>query len=137
MNDLLLGLIRGYNSLTIEETNEKHHDSQWFKIAKDIEKKLLKFVPKNINQRLIINNFNKIKELDADYFNDKDFSAFVMSILLLDYLKLEQRDTTSRSKFGHINTSAIIHELETTKEFQHITRSHHRFTTKIIETLGL
>lgn len=138
MNELLLGLVRGYNTVTVHETAGENRESQWFKIAKDIEKKLFKFtISKQNRTPNTLDKFNKVKELDNNYFENIDFSAFVMSILLLDYLKREGRDTITRNKFAHINTASIVDELETTKEFKAIARTHHRFVTKIIETLGL
>lgn len=79
--------------------------------------------------------FEKYKEIDMDSFDEEtDFSAFIMVVLLLDYILIECEDLQFKVEFGDLKpiVQQMINELET-NGLRKQTMYHHRVVTKMIE----
>lgn len=76
--------------------------------------------------------FNKFIDIDVKEFEDRDFSAFIMTILMLDYFMNEEINISIKNEFMDIKTLDTISELEKS----HLSKEtffHHRVLTKMIE----
>lgn len=77
--------------------------------------------------------FEKYKEIDMDSFdNETDFSAFIMTLLMLSYIVDELKDEEFRKEFMDIKLIEYINEVEKSK-LRSVVMYHHKVVTKIIE----
>lgn len=136
--ELILGLLLSYSMIVVRETQGDSRNTQWFKISETINRILEKRkVPKITKSRSIdlLAKYEKCKDLDLNYFKDKDYSAFVVSLLLLNYAIKENSCLFCRSKLSQIDTMKYIEELEKSERWRDLIKTHHRYLTLLIENV--
>ena len=132
--ELILGLLLSYSMIVVNETQGDNRNTQWFKVSETINKIIEKRkVPRLTKSRSVdlLAKYRKCK----NYFKDKDFSAFVMSLLLLNYAIKENSCLFCRSKLSQIDTMKYIEELERSEQWRDLIKSHHRYLTLLIENV--
>lgn len=135
---LLQAITHSYAAITVNETEQQYRNRIWYKQAVEVDKYFNKKKPilmKEANRNLLEKVFNRIKELDAIYFEDKEFSAYVCMILGINYLLNEIRDTSIRTKFGHWDTTLILSEVETTDGLKGVGSSSYKYFDKVLDVL--
>lgn len=136
--ELILGLLLSYSMIVVNETQGDNRNTQWFKVSETINKIIEKRkVPRLTKSRSVdlLAKYRKCKDFDLNYFKDKDFSAFVMSLLLLNYAIKENSCLFCRSKLSQIDTMKYIEELERSEQWRNLIKSHHRYLTLLIENV--
>lgn len=136
--ELILGLLLSYSMIVVNETQGDNRNTQWFKVSETINKIIEKRkVPSLTKSRSVdlLAKYRKSKDFDLNYFKDKDFSAFVMSLLLLNYAIKENSCLFCRSKLSQIDTMKYIEELERSEQWRYLIKSHHRYLTLLIENV--
>lgn len=144
MNDnikdiFLKGMIYAYALIEENEISDKNKDEVYIKYTRQITKYFNKVKPSKLSNndlKLLGSLQERAKALDANYFEDKHFSPFIVSILLLDYLIRDRKDLIMRNRFGHINTELAITELETTFTQDDIAKNHQRYVNNILTLIG-
>lgn len=107
--------------IVVNETQGDNRNTQWFKVSETINKIIEKRkVPSLTKSRSVdlLAKYRKCKDFDLNYFKDKDFSAFVMSLLLLNYAIKENSCLFCRSKLSQIDTMKYIEELERSRQWE-------------------
>lgn len=133
---LIKQLIHGYS---IMQETPKDTQQFWYKQTQEVKRYFEKRKPEPVNKKNAVylqNKMQEIKELDIEYFDNKEFSPYMVMIMLLDYLIRELKDIEMRSKFIHYNTKKIIAELEIGFAKKEIVKNHHRYISKVLEKLN-
>lgn len=136
--ELILGLLLSYSMIVVNETQGDNRNTQWFKVSETINKIIEKRkVPSLTKSRSVdlLAKYRKCKDFDLSYFEDKDFSAFVICILLLNYAIKENSCLFCRSKLSQIDTIKYIEELERSEQWRDLIKTHHRYLTLLIENV--
>lgn len=136
--ELILGLVLSYSMIVVNETEGDNRNTPWFKVCETINKTIEKRkVPKLTKARSVdlLAKYRKCKDFDLNYFKDKDFSAFVICILLLNYAIKENGCLFCRSKLSQIDTMKFIEELERSEQWRDLMKTHHRYLTLLIENV--
>ena len=136
--EFILGLLLSYSMIVVNETQGDNRNTQWFKVSETINKIIEKRkVPRLTKSRSVdlLAKYRKCKDFDLNYFEDKDFSAFVICILLLNYAIKENSCLFCRSKLSQIDTMKYIEELERSEQWRGLIKSHHRYLTLLIENV--
>ena len=136
--EFILGLLLSYSMIVVNETQGNNRNTQWFKVSETINKIIGKRkVPKLTKARgvYLLASYKKCKDIDLNYFEDKDFSAFVICILLLNYAIKENSCLFCRSKLSQIDTMKYIEELEKSKQWRDLIKTHHRYLTLLIKNV--
>lgn len=136
--EFILGLLLSYSMIVVNETQGNNRNTQWFKVSETINKIIGKRkVPKLTKARSVdlLASYKKCKDIDSTYFKDKDFSAFVICILLLNYAIKENSCLFCRSKLSQIDTMKYIEELEKSKQWRDLIKTHHRYLTLLIKNV--
>lgn len=136
--ELILGLLLSYSMIVVNETQGDNRNTQWFKVSETINKIIEKRkVPSLTKSRSVdlLAKYRKCKDFDLNYFEDKDFSAFVICILLLNYAIKENSCLFCRSKLSQIDTMKYIEELERSEQWRDLIKTHHRYLTLLIENV--
>lgn len=136
--ELILGLLLSYSMIVVNKTQGDNRNTQWFKVSETINKIIEKRkVPSLTKSRSVdlLAKYRKCKDFDLSYFEDKDFSAFVICILLLNYAIKENSCLFCRSKLSQIDTMKYIEELERSEQWRDLIKTHHRYLTLLIENV--
>lgn len=102
------------------------------RVAKKGNKIQKKIVLKPNEVKLTSKYFELMKEVDETYFENKDFSAFIMCLLLLSYFVNELEHKELKKEFMDIDLISYISEIEISK-LRSETMNHHKAVTKLIE----
>ncbi len=108
---VLISLLLSYNQISKEYS--KVDDVELNNLIKRVlkaEKKILSkpFLTKKEDALLAEKYFNRLKKLDSELFEDKDFSSLIMVIIILNYLIMHHRVTKLRVELGDIDTMKYI-----------------------------
>lgn len=91
-----------YGYALMEEINDTNNQELWAKQILQIKRYFEKAKPVGLIKsdiNVLVKLQEKLKQLDADFFEDKLFSPYVVCILILNYLMEEKRDLILRSRF--------------------------------------
>mgnify|MGYP003609451663 CR=1 FL=1 len=136
---LLKNIMWAYAQMVVKETPLEHRHKEWYAQAVRVNTVMSKFNYKKLGKQTLqyLNTkHNQIKDLDADYFEDKLFSSYVCMLFILNYLIDECRDIEARSRFGHIRSIEHIAEIEKTDSLRQCGKDTHRYITKLIQLIG-
>lgn len=112
---VLVSLLLSYNQISIEHSKATDKELLWLmnrvlKAGKKILKKPL--LTKKEDIKLADNMFNRLKKLDSEVFEDKDFSSLIMVISILNYLVMHHKNLRLRTELGDIDTMKYITMLD-------------------------
>lgn len=137
-NLILKGLLFGYADIVVNETPKSYHNEFWVKQSKDLIKHIKKAKAKPVNsatKKLLDKKYKEMASFDSEYFEDKQFSAYLCMITILEYLIKEDNDLILKSKFGHYNFNMIREELDNNKILKPILFDTNKFLTAILDKL--
>jgi len=114
---VLIALLQAYNQMTLDNLQNCQYEPEAMSLFNNIKKWTFKqrFSFSRIENTLADAYFEKIKNLDAELFEDKKFSPPILVLHLLMYLRDEIGDLSIRVRFGNYNLCKFLHEIETSK----------------------
>lgn len=135
---VLKSMLYGYSNIVHNETTEEHKDKPWYKINQQVYKYFSK--PKaRASKSQIVEIKRKNEELvnfDIDYYEDKDYSAFVNMFAILEYLMFEVRDIEVRAKFLHLPMKQMREELYEMDGLKEVAKDSDKFIGAILDRIG-
>lgn len=136
---LLKGMLFNYAQVTADNTKDEYKKEFWYHQSLEVAKYFKKAKPKPVSKdtRIILDEaYKQMALLDAEYYQDKQFSSYMCMISILYYLVKELRDTSLRVKFGHYDYRDIMHNLEENKSLSGVAIDTHKFITKVEKRLN-
>ena len=135
---VLKSMLYGYSNIVHNETTEEHHDKAWYKINQQVYKYFSK--PRaRASKRQVSEIKRKNQELvnfDTEYYEDKDYSAFVNMFAILEYLMYEVRDIEVRAKFLHLPMKQMREELYEMDGLKEVAKDSDKFIGAILDRIG-
>lgn len=128
-----------YGYALMEDINETNKDEIWAKQILQIKRYFEKAKPTGLIKsdiQVLIKLQDKLKQLDADFFEDKLFSPYVVCIFILNYLMEEKRDLILRSRFLHLDINIAVNEIEEKFKVNGVNKSHNDYFKNILELIG-
>lgn len=128
-----------YGYALMQEINEENKNEVWVKQINQIKRYFERTKPKEItNQdtKILSALQNKLKNLDIEYFENKLFSPYVVSMLILNYLMTEKRDLQLRNRFLHLDINIAIDAIESKFRSNGVNKSHNDYFIKVLELIG-
>ena len=128
-----------YGYALMEDINESNKDEVWAKQILNIKRYFEKAKPKGLVKKdilVLIELQNKLKNLDIEYFEDKLFSPYVVSMLILNYLMTEKRDLELRNRFLHLDINIAVDAIESKFRANGVNKSHNDYFIKVLELVG-
>ena len=128
-----------YGYALMQEINESNKDEVWAKQILNIKRYFEKAKPKGLVKKdilVLIELRNKLKNLDIEYFEDKLFSPYVVSMLILNYLMTEKRDLELRNRFLHLDINIAVDAIESKFRANGVNKSHNDYFIKVLELVG-
>lgn len=128
-----------YGYALMQEISEENKSEEWAKQIHQIIRYFEKAKPKGLFKKdveILIKLQNKLKNLDADFFEDKLFSPYVISMLILNYLMAEKRDLELRNRFLHLDINIAIDAIEEKFRANGVNKSHNDYFIKVLELIG-
>lgn len=128
-----------YGYALMEEINDTNSLELWAKQILQIKRHFEKSKPVGLIKsdiNVLVKLQEKLKQLDADFFEDKLFSPYVVCILILNYLMEEKRDLILRSRFLHLDINVAIEAIEAKFRVNGVNKSHNDYFIKILELIG-
>ena len=128
-----------YGYALMEVINESNKDEVWAKQILNIKRYFEKAKPKGLVKKdilVLIELRNKLKNLDIEYFEDKLFSPYVVSMLILNYLMTEKRDLELRNRFLHLDINIAVDAIESKFRANGVNKSHNDYFIKVLELVG-
>jgi len=143
VQDVTLKTVAGaYANLVVKETPEEHKSKVWYqlayKVAKYFGKPNKRYKRLLDNQRAEINkNIDKLKELDVEYFQDKDFSPFICMFNILEFLIKEIRDLECRNRFELYPLDRMRKELYDMEGINKVSLDTDSYMGKVLDCLNI
>lgn len=140
MNDnqrrIIYGMIYAYADIVRDTTEEMHKNKIWYKQALEVCKFFKKRKSEKVSSgthEMLNKKRNELINLDATYFEGKDFSPYACMFLLLQYMVKEIEDTTLRVKFGYWDYNRIFDEIR--ELMPDLAKDNNRYITKLLEAI--
>lgn len=128
-----------YGYALMQEVTAENKNELWIKQLQQIKKYFSKTKPKGLIKsdiNLLLRLQTKLKVIDSYFFEDKLFSPYICSILLLNYLMVEKQDIELRNRFSHLDIDKTVNEVELYFRKDDINKSHQKFIIKVLELVG-
>lgn len=128
-----------YGYALMQEITEENKSEEWVKQILNIKRYFEKAKPKGLVQKdiaVLINLQNKLKALDMEFFEDKLFSPYIVSVLILNYLMTEKRDLELRNRFLHLDINVAVDAIESKFRVNGVNKSHNDYFIKVLELIG-
>lgn len=136
---LLKGMLFNYAQVTADNTKDEYKSEFWYQQSLEVAKYFKKIKPRPVSKdtRIILDEaYKQMALLDAEYYQDKQFSSYMCMISILYYLVKELRDTSLRVKFGHYEYENIMHDLEKNKVLSSVAIDSHKFIATVEKRLN-
>ena len=131
-----------YANLVVKETPEEHKEKLWYQLAYRVAKYfgkpnkrykgLLEGQKNEIN-----NNIEKLKVLDVEFFEDKDFSPFICMFNILEFLIKDIKDLECRNRFELYPLDRMRKELYDMEGINKVSLDTDSYMGKVLDTLGV
>lgn len=134
---ILISLCLGYAKIAIDTVKEENKKELWYNHMLTVNDILDR---KNLQQKSeesIVYIGNKITEsaqLDFDYFRDKQFSSYICSLVILEFIFQTKKNIKINSKFKNFDFKEYRTQLETGK-YKQILKETDIFLSKILDIL--
>lgn len=135
---ILKFLVFSYANMTTTQAKKEYRKSVWWKQAKEVSKyfhKRTRDVVKDEVQKEYELLAQKVAEFDAEYFKDKDFSAYLCMIGILQYLVVELEEEEMTKKFKHYPYDLILKDIHSMDKIREVNKYINRYITALIEML--
>lgn len=134
---ILMALCLGYAKISIKYAKEENKSELWYNHMLTVSDVLDR---KNLQQKSeesIVYIGNKITEsakLDFSYFKDKQFSSYICSLVMLEFIFQTKKNIKINSKFKNFDFKEYRTQLETGK-YKQILKETDIFLSKILDIL--
>lgn len=128
-----------YGYALMQEISEENKSEEWAKQIQNIKRYFERTKPKELtvrDRKILIQLQDKLKNLDMNFFEDKLFSPYVVSMLILNYLMTEKRDLELRNRFLHLDINIVIDAIEEKFRVNGVNKSHNDYFIKVLELIG-
>ena len=136
---ILVSLCLGYAKIALSTAKEESKSELWHNhmltVSDILDRKNLK--PKS--EKSIVYIGNKITEtaqLDFSYFKDKQFSSYICSLVLLEFIFQTKKNIKINSKFKNFNFKEYRKQLET-GQYKQLLKETDVFISKILDILDV
>ena len=137
---VLISLLLSYNQISVEHSKATDKELIWLmnRVLR-AGKKILKkpFLTKKEDILLADKMFNKLKKLDSELFEDKDFSSLIMVIIILNYLVMHHRNIRLRTELGDIDTMKYITMLDKETNYRKVSWFHMDVLEAFLKEIGI
>ena len=134
---ILISLCLGYAKIAIDTVKEENKKELWYNhmltVSDILDRKNLK--QKSEKSILYIGNrMIEAAQLDFDYFRDKQFSSYICSLIILEFIFQTKKNIKINSKFKNFDFKEYRTQLETGK-YKQILKETDIFLSKILDIL--
>lgn len=136
-SNFLKSAVFGY--ALMQEITEENKSQDWAKQINQIKRYFERHSPKGLkiqDTKVLIELQNKLKNLDLEFFEEKLFSPYVVSMLILNYLMTEKRDLELRNRFLHLNIDVSVNAIESKFRVNGVNKSHNDYFVKVLNLIG-
>ena len=137
---VLISLLLSYNQISVEHSKATDKELIWLmnRVLR-AGKKILKkpFLVKKEDILLADKMFNKLKKLDSELFEDKDFSSLIMVIIILNYLVMHHKNIRLRTELGDIDTMKYITMLDKEPNYRKVSWFHMDVLEAFLKEIGI
>ena len=134
---ILISLCLGYAKIAIDTVKEENKKELWYNHMLTVNDILDRKNLKQKSEKSILYIGNKIIEaaqLDFSYFRDKQFSSYICSLVILEFIFQTKKNIKINSKFKNFDFKEYRTQLETGK-YKQILKETDIFLSKILDIL--
>ena len=134
---ILISLCLGYAKIAIDTVKEENKNELWYNHMLTVNDILDKKNLKQKSEESILYIGNKITEaaqLDFSYFRDKQFSSYICSLVMLEFIFQTKKNIKINSKFKDFDFKEYRTQLETGK-YKQMLKETDIFLSKILDIL--
>ena len=136
---ILISLCLGYAKIAIDTVKEENKKELWYNHMLTVNDILDRKNLKQKSEKSILYIGNKIIEaaqLDFSYFKDKQFSSYICSLVLLEFIFQTKKNIKINSKFRDIDFIALRSGLEK-GQYAEAAKDTDIFVAKILDMLQI
>ena len=136
---ILISLCLGYAKIAINTVKEENKNELWYNHMLTVSDILDR---KNLQQKseesivYIGSKMTEISQLDFDYFKDKQFSSYICSLDLLEFIFQTKKNIKINSKFKNFDFKEYRTQLETGR-YKQLLKEADIFLSKILDILDV
>ena len=134
---ILISLCLGYAKIAIDTVKEENKKELWYNHMLTVNDILDRKNLKQKSEKSILYIGNKITEsaqLDFNYFKDKQFSSYICSLVLLEFIFQTKKNIKINSKFKNFDFKEYRTQLETGR-YKQLLKEADIFLSKILDIL--
>ena len=134
---ILMSLCLGYAKIALDAAKEESKNELWYNHMLTVSDILDRKNLKQKSEESIVYIGNKITEaaqLDFSYFKDKQFSSYICSLVLLEFIFQTKKNIKINSKFKNFNFKDYRTQLET-GQYKQLLKETDIFLSKILDIL--
>ena len=136
---ILISLCLGYAKIALDTAKEERKSELWYNHMLAVSDILDRKNLKQKSEQSIVYIGKKITEaaqLDFNYFRDKQFSSYICSLVLLEFIFQTKKNIKINSKFKNFDFKEYRTQLETGK-YKQILKETDIFFSKILDILNV
>lgn len=136
---ILISLCLGYAKIAINTVKEENKNELWYNHMLTVSDILDRKNLKQKSEKSILYIGNKITEaaqLDFSYFRDKQFSSYIGSLVLLEFIFQTKKNIKINSKFKNFDFKEYRTQLETGR-YKQLLKEADIFLSKILDILDV
>ena len=134
---ILISLCLGYAKIAINTVKEENKNELWHNHMLTVNDILDRKNLKQKSEKSILyigNRMIEAAQLDFDYFKDKQFSSYICSLTLLEFIFQTKKNIKINSKFKNFDFKEYRTQLETGK-YKQLLKEADIFLSKILDIL--
>ena len=134
---ILISLCLGYAKIAISTVKEENKNELWYNHMLTVSDILDR---KNLQQKseesilYIGNKITEAAQLDFSYFKDKQFSSYICSLVMLEFIFQTKKNIKINSKFKNFDFKEYRTQLET-GQYKQLLKETDIFLSKILDIL--
>ena len=136
---ILISLCLGYAKIAIDTAKEESKSKLWYNHMLTVNDILDRKNMKQKSEESILyigNKMTEVADLDFDYFKDKQFSSYICSLVLLEFIFQTKKNIKINSKFKNFDFKEYRTQLETGK-YKQLLKETDIFLSKILDILDV
>ena len=134
---ILISLCLGYAKIAIDTVKEENKKELWYNHMLTVNDILDRKNLKQKSEKSILyigNRMIEAAQLDFDYFRDKQFSSYICSLIILEFIFQTKKNIKINSKFKDFDFKEYRTQLETGK-YKQMLKETDIFLSKILDIL--
>ena len=136
---ILISLCLGYAKIAIDTVKEENKKELWYNHMLTVSDILDRRNLQQKSEESIVYIGNKITEaaqLDFNYFKDKQFSSYICSLVMLEFIFQTKKNIKINSKFKNFDFKEYRTQLETGR-YKQLLKEADIFLSKILDILDI